>query len=342
MAQPEDGVNDTARTVDQRISVVVPVYNEEATIQLFLARLRPVMDTIGLPWDVLFVDDGSSDHTPAILEIVRVTDSRVGVLRLSRNFGKEAALTAGMDHVSGDAVVVIDVDLQDPPELIAALVDGWREGFDVVYAQRIARDGDGWAKRLSAYLFYRVMSKIGPVTLPENVGDFRLLSRRAVAALLRLRERHRMMKGLFAWIGFPAKAVPYRRAPRSAGSSKWNAHKLIHLAVEGITGFTTMPLRLASMLGLATSLLSLTYGAVITLRTVLVGNPVPGYPSLLVAVLFLGGAQLMALGIIGEYLGRLCNEAKGRPLYLVQHHDSAVSVSELRQLPAADCGDLGR
>lgn len=319
-------MSDTTSVGEPSLTVVVPVYNEEATIRLFLARLRPVMEAIGLPWSVLFVDDGSSDHTPFVLDALRASDPQVGSLRLSRNFGKEAALTAGLDHASGSAVVVMDVDLQDPPELIPELVAGWREGFDVVYAQRIARDGDGWAKRLSAHLFYRVMSRIGPVELPEDVGDFRLLSRRAVTALLRLRERHRMMKGLFAWIGFPAKAIPYRRAPRSAGTGKWTAYKLVHLATEGITGFTTMPLRLASLLGLATSLLALAYGAWMTVRTIMVGNPVPGYPSLMVAILFLGGAQLMGLGIIGEYLGRVGNEAKGRPLYLVQDNVPARSV----------------
>jgi glycosyltransferase involved in cell wall biosynthesis len=286
------------------------------------------MEGMGLPWEVVYVDDGSRDRSRALLMALRAEDPRVSVVALSRNFGKEAALTAGLDHARGEAVVISDIDLQDPPELIPELAAGWQEGFDVVYAQRAERDGETWLKKATAKAFYRLMGGIGPVKVPEDTGDFRLMSRRALDELLRLRERHRMMKGLFAWIGFPSKAVRYRRAPRAAGATKWNYPKLVNLSIEGITGFTTVPLRIAAFLGLAIAALSVIYGAFIVGRTLLLGNPVPGYPSLLVAVLFLGGAQLTALGIMGEYLGRVFNETKGRPLYIVERH-----------LPSGTAGD---
>ena len=310
------------------LSVVVPLFNEEEVLGRFHARLLPVMEAIGETWEVLYVDDGSRDGSMGILMALRAADPRVGVLGLSRNFGKEAALTAGLDHCRGEAVVITDVDLQDPPELVPELVAGWREGFDVVYAQRESRDGEGWIKRASASAFYRIMGRMGPVRMPRDTGDFRLMSRRALDELLRLRERHRMMKGLFAWIGFPAKAVPYRRAARAAGSSKWGWWKLLNLSVEGITGFTTVPLRIATFLGLATAATSLCYGAYIVASTMARGNPVPGYPSLLAAVLFLGGAQLTALGILGEYVGRIFNEAKGRPLYVVERHRAGIPPAD--------------
>jgi glycosyltransferase involved in cell wall biosynthesis len=246
------------------------------------------------------------------------------VLGLSRNFGKEAATTAGLDHAPGDAVVVIDADLQDPPEVIPELIAVWqREGVDVVYAQRRIRQGETWFKRTTANGFYRLMAGVGDVTLPRNTGDFRLMSRRAVDALGQLRERHRFMKGLFAWIGFPSRAVPYDRAPRFAGESKWNYWKLWNFALEGITGYTVMPLKIATYVGLLIAALSGVYGVVIVMRTLMVGSDVPGYPSLLAVILFLGGAQLTTLGVIGEYLGRIFNETKHRPLYLVEHYRPA-------------------
>jgi glycosyltransferase involved in cell wall biosynthesis len=291
------------------LSVVVPLFNEEEVVERFHARLAPVMEALGLSWEVVYVDDGSRDGSRDVLERLAAVDARVGILALSRNFGKEAAMTAG-----------IDVDLQDPPEIIARLVEGWREGYEVVYAQRTIREGETWLKRATAKAFYRIMGRIGPVQLPEDTGDFRLMSRRAVDALLQLRERHRMMKGLFAWIGFKSKAVRYVRAPRAAGSTKWNYLKLINLSVEGITGFTTLPLRVATFVGLLAATAALGYGGWIVLDTLVHGNKVPGYPSLLVAVLFFGGSQLIAVGVLGEYLGRIFDETKGRPLYLVERH----------------------
>jgi glycosyltransferase involved in cell wall biosynthesis len=316
----------------------VPLFNEEVVIDLFHQRLVPVMDGLGESWEVVYVNDGSSDASLACLVRLQERDSRIAILSLSRNFGKEIALTAGLDHARGQAVIATDIDLQDPPEVIPELVAGWREGFDIVYAQRRTREGESWIKRATASAFYRVMGKLGgPVKLPRDTGDFRLLSRRALDALLTLRERHRFMKGLFAWVGFPAKAVMYDRAPRAAGSTKWNWWKLWNLSLEGITSFTVAPLLLATYLGFASAFAALVYGVMMFIRTIVFGNPVPGYPSLLVVILFLGGVQLMTLGIIGEYLGRIFNEAKQRPLYIVERHLPSASSA-----PVATPGALAR
>jgi len=308
-------------------SVVVPVFNEAGGLRAFHRRLAAAMDPLG-PWEAIYVNDGSADDSLARLEALRRTHPNLAVLGLSRNFGKEVAVTAGLDHARGDAVIVIDADLQDPPEVIPALVAGWRQGFDIVTAQRRAREGDSAAKRLTAALFYRLMAKLGDVEMPRDTGDFRLLSRRAVDAVLRLREHHRMMKGLFTWIGYPSMSVPYDRAPRHAGTGKWSWWKLWNLALEGITGFTVMPLKVATYLGLLVALASAVFGAQVIARTLIFGNPVAGYPSLVTIILFLGGVQLITLGVIGEYLGRVFNETKNRPLYLVER----FSPSELPRL----------
>jgi glycosyltransferase involved in cell wall biosynthesis len=304
------------------LSVVVPAYNEEEVLPAFHARLVPAMEAIGLPWEVVFVNDGSRDSTLEVLMRLQAADARVSVVNLSRNFGKEIALTAGLDHAAArEAVVVIDADLQDPPEVIPDLIAAWQRGFDIAYAQRRVREGETWLKKATAGAFYRVMQRIGGrVHLPPNTGDFRLMSRRALDALLALREQHRFMKGLFAWVGFPATPVLYDRAPRAAGTTKWNYWRLWNLSLEGITSFTVGPLKIATYLGLVTAVIASGYGALIVLRTLLWGNPVAGYPSLMAVVLFLGGVQLMTLGIIGEYLGRVFNETKGRPLYIVERH----------------------
>jgi len=304
------------------LSVVVPAYDEQEVLGAFHARLAAAMDGIGRPWEVVYVNDGSKDATLSLLLALRAADPRVAVLNLSRNFGKEIALTAGLDHARGtEAVVAIDADLQDPPEVIPDLVAAWAEGFDVVYAQRSARHGESWLKRTTAAAFYRVMQRVGGrVELPKDTGDFRLMSRRALDALLRLRENHRFMKGLFAWVGFPSRAVAYERAPRAAGVTKWNWWKLWNLSLEGITSFTVGPLKIATYAGLLTATIALVYALQVIAKTILFGNPVAGYPSLMAVVLFLGGVQLMTLGIIGEYLGRIFNETKNRPLYLVERH----------------------
>lgn len=309
------------------ISVVVPAFNEAGGLDAFHQRLQLAL--AGLEkWEVVYVDDGSSDTTLAVMEALRRTDDRVGLVSLSRNFGKEIAITAGLDHAAGDAVVVIDADLQDPPELIPELVAHWRAGFDMVYAKRRSRAGESWMKRATAAIFYRLMQRMGDLKLPANTGDFRLMSRRVVDAVRQLREQHRFMKGLFAWVGYPTTYVLYDRQPRCSGVSKWSYWKLWNLALEGITSFTVMPLKFATYAGLAVALLSMVYVAEVLVKTLIIGNPVAGYPSLMSVVLFLGGVQLMFLGVIGEYLGRVFNETKQRPLYLVERYvPSAVKVS---------------
>jgi glycosyltransferase involved in cell wall biosynthesis len=298
-------------------SVVVPAFNEADGITDFHRRLAAAMEPIG-SWEAIYVDDGSDDTTREIVEYLRLDDSRIALISLSRNFGKEIATTAGLDHARGEAVIVIDADLQDPPEVIPELVAAWRLGFDTVCARRRVRDGETAMKRLTAHGFYRLMRHTGRVKLPPDTGDFRLMSRRVVEAVSRLREQHRFMKGLFAWVGFPSTTVLYDRAPRHMGRGKWSYWKLWNLALEGITSFTVMPLKIATYLGLAVATLSVAFGTQVIVKTLLFGNPVAGYPSLMTVVLFLGGIQLMTLGVMGEYLGRVFNETKQRPLYLVE------------------------
>lgn len=301
-----------------QFTVVVPAYNEADGLQAFHQRLRAVLDTLGMPCQVLYVDDGSRDSTWAVIESLMASDAAVDALRLSRNFGKEAAMTAGLDHCDADAVVVIDADLQDPPELIPQLVDAWHEGHDVVYAVRDARDGESRLKRFTSAAFYRTMERLSDTPIPRDTGDFRLLSRRAVLALRQLRERQRFMKGLFAWIGYPQAAVHYRREARASGRSKWNYWRLWNFAVDGITSFSAVPLKIATWLGLATAGLAFAYGVYVFIKALIWGDPVRGYPTLMLVILFLGGVQLLALGVIGEYLGRLFTESKQRPLYVIE------------------------
>ena len=304
------------------LSLVVPCYDEEDVLEQFCARATAAMEGTGEPFEIVLVNDGSRDGTLALMMALQAADPRIAVVNLSRNFGKEIALTAGLDHARcTEAVVVIDADLQDPPEVIPALLAAARQGFDVAYAQRSIRHGESWLKRTTAAGFYRVMQRLGGrVQLPRDTGDFRLMSRRALDSLLALREQHRFMKGLFAWVGFPSVAVPYERAPRAAGTTKWNWWKLWNLSLEGITSFTVGPLKIASYLGVAVAFFAALYIVQLLVRTLFFGNPVAGFPSLMAAVLFLGGVQMMMLGIIGEYLGRIFNETKGRPLYIVERH----------------------
>jgi glycosyltransferase involved in cell wall biosynthesis len=300
------------------VSIIVPAYNEADGIAEFNRRLWEIRCRLSETSEVVYVNDGSHDDTVAILRALRERDPTITIVNLSRNFGKEIALTAGLDHSCGDAVIVIDADLQDPPELIPMLIERWREdGADVVFAQRRSRGGESWVKKTTAYGFYRILNAVSGHRVPVDTGDFRLLSRRAVEAVKQLREQHRFMKGLFAWIGFRQVAVPYERAPRLIGKTKWKYSKLFNLSVEGITSFSIAPLRAASYIGLITATLAVIYGLYTMGRTILFGNPVAGYPSLLVIILFLGGVQLLSLGVIGEYVGRIFNETKQRPLYLV-------------------------
>jgi glycosyltransferase involved in cell wall biosynthesis len=299
------------------LTVVIAAYNEQVALPLLHPRLRAALAGLDLETQVLYVDDGSTDDTWAVLQDLAAADPSVKLLRLARNFGKEIALTAGLDQADADAVVVLDADGQDPPELIPAFVDKWRQGFDVVYGTRTRRDGESWFKRATAAAFYRVINRLSDTAIPSDTGDFRLLSRRVVAALGQLRERQRFMKGLFAWVGYRQVAFPYERAPRLAGASKFNYWRLWNLALEGITGFSTVPLRIATYLGVGAALLAFVYAVWVVAKTLLWGDPVQGWPTMMAVILFLGGVQLIALGILGEYMGRLYLEAKQRPLYLV-------------------------
>lgn len=303
-----------------KLTVIVPAYNESDGLREFHGRLAAVLDQLDLDGEVLYVDDGSRDDTFEVMRSLRDADPRVSTLKLSRNFGKELALTAGLDYTDADAVVVIDADLQDPPELIPAFVQHWREGYDVVYGTRASRAGETGFKKFTAAGFYRVMEKLSTTPIPRDTGDFRLISRRALDALKQVRERQRFMKGLFTWVGFRQISVVYHRDPRYAGETKFNYWKLWNFAIEGITSFSGAPLKLATYFGLLTSLVAFVFGLWVLGKAVLLGNAVPGYPSMMVVMLFLGGAQLMALGVIGEYLGRLYVEAKQRPLYLIDEY----------------------
>jgi len=302
------------------LSVLVPVYNEIEVLPEFHRRMTAVLRTCVDTYEVVYVNDGSSDGSLQWLQQLCADDPDVALVDLSRNFGKEIAMAAGLDHVRGEAVVVIDADLQDPPELIPRLLEQWRAGFDNVYARRRQRDGETWLKKASASWFYRLIGKLSRVAIPQDTGDFRLLSRRAVEALRALREQHRFMKGLFAWIGYPSIAVEYDRDPRLAGQTKFNYWKLWNFAIEGITSFTIAPLKLATYLGLLVAMLAFVAMAVLIAKTLLYGEPVKGYPSLMCVILFLGGIQLAALGMLGEYIGRMFNEVKGRPLYFTKQY----------------------
>lgn len=300
------------------ISVVVPLYCEASNIDYLFERLEAVLDQLKCTYEIICVDDGSDDDTVAGLRKHRQRNPRIKVIALSRNFGKELALTAGIDYAGGAAVVPIDADLQDPPELIGALVARWREGYDVVYAKRRSRQGESWIKRATANSFYRVIGRMSKVPIPRDTGDFRLLDRRVVEALKRLPERTRFMKGLFAWVGYRQSEVMYDREPRYSGETKWNYWRLWNFAIDGIASFSVAPLRVWSYVGIIFATISFLYGAFLLFRTLLFGTDVPGYASLMVAVLFLGGVQMVILGVLGEYLGRVYEEVKGRPLYLVR------------------------
>jgi glycosyltransferase involved in cell wall biosynthesis len=306
------------RPADPLLSLVVPVFNEEESIDLFLTSVEPFLDSAGLRFEIVFVNDGSRDNTLAHLLDCSARDRRIKVVNLSRNFGKEAALTAGIDHAGGDILIPMDIDLQDPPELIGPFIERWREGYDIVYGVRSVRAWDTAAKRISAGWFYRVFNSMSPVRIPANVGDFRLVDRRATEVLRRLPERNRFMKGLFAWVGSNAIGVPYERPQRAAGASKFNLWRLWNFAIDGVVSFSTVPLRASFYGGLVIAGIAVLYAIFIITRVLLFGIDTPGYASLLIAVLLMGAIQLVSIGIIGEYLGRLFLEVKGRPIYVVE------------------------
>ena len=302
-----------------RLSIVVPVFDEAQTVGLFVDTIdRTFANAPQIDLDLVFVNDGSTDETLARLIELQTADPRLSVVDLSRNFGKEAALSAGLAIAVGDVIVPIDVDLQDPPDVIFAMIDKWRQGYDVVVGRRIDRGTDTLAKRVSASWFYRVHNWLAELPIPENVGDFRLMDRSVVEAVKSMPESRRFMKGLFAWAGFRTAEVTYVRAARVAGSGKFGGWRLWNFALEGLTSFSTMPLRIWTYMGVTVAALSLIYGAAIALRVLIRGVDVPGYASLLVAITFLGGIQLVGIGVLGEYLGRTYIESKRRPIYFIR------------------------
>lgn len=303
----------------KKISILIPAYNEEEVLEPLYQRLGKLAnDNKSYDFEFLFVDDGSRDKTLEIIKDYSEKDDRISYVSFSRNFGKEIAMIAGLDHVIGDATIIIDADLQDPPELIPEMIKYWEEGYDDVYAKRNSREGESWFKKSTSKLYYRLLQRATRIEIQQDTGDFRLLDRKAVEALKQLRESQRYTKGMFSWIGFKKKEITYDRESRAAGVTKWNYPKLVNFAIDGLTSFTTAPLRISSVMGFIISLVAFIYIIVIVVRTLLYGIQAAGYPSIMAVVLFLGGVQLLSLGIIGEYIGRIFNETKGRPLYFIE------------------------
>ena len=305
------------KNTEPTISVVAPFFNEEQAIDRFFKEVIAALENIGAKWEIICVDDGSQDCTLEQLLAAAQTHPRIKVVALTRNFGKESALTAGMEACAGDVVVLIDADLQDPPTLIEDMLQKWREGYDVVHGVRRSRHQDSLAKRITADAFYRVFNSLTSVPVPANTGDFRLMDRRVADRLQELPERTRFMKGLFAWLGYTSAAVYYDRPGREEGESTWSYWKLWNFALDGLTSFSTMPLRVWTYIGLIVSLLSFIYASFLVFKTMIIGVDLPGYASLMVVILFLGGIQLISLGVLGEYLGRVFIEVKKRPIYLI-------------------------
>lgn len=303
------------------VSILVPCYNEEASLPRFYEEVAKMMQNHSDDeWELLFVNDGSQDNTQRLIEELYEKDSRVAYVELTRNFGKENAMLAGFDYVKGDCAVLMDADLQDPPSLIPQMLQYWKEGYQDVYARRLSRGKESWFRRKASLLFYRILDRSTRYEVLQNVGDFRLLDRKCIDALRLLREKERYTKGLFCWIGYKKKEIVFNRGDRVAGQSNWGYHALFDLAIEGITCFTTVPLRLASLVGMVVAVWALCYMAWILLKVILWGDPVAGYPTIMTVMLFLGSVQLIAIGILGEYVGRIFNESKNRPTYLVNEY----------------------
>jgi polyisoprenyl-phosphate glycosyltransferase len=311
------------------LSVVIPVLNEERNIPLIVERIGAALAGCVESHEIIFVDDGSRDGTMAAIRALAASDPRIRAVSFSRNFGKEVALAAGLDHARGAAAVMIDADLQHPPETIPLFVAKWREGYDMVYGQRVDRSTDGKTYTRFASRFYAVFERLGEIPLPEGAGDFRLVSRRVIEALKRMPERARFSKGLYAWVGFRQTGVPYQVAARVHGETKWNYRKLFRFAFDGLTSFSTAPLRMATYAGIAASVMAFVYALVTIVRTLVFGADVPGFPSIMVSVMFFSGVQLIFLGVIGEYVGRIFAEVKGRPLYIVAEEvDGGTTAAE--------------
>lgn len=307
------------------VTILAPAYNEEEVLPLLFERLVKIMNQEkNYDFEVLIVNDGSKDSTLEIAQGLRKKDNRFNYLNLSRNYGKEIAMIAGLDYCKGDATIIIDADLQDPPELIPEMLKYWEEGYDDVYAKRRSRRGESWFKKFTSKTYYRLLQKSTRIDIQKDTGDFRLLDRRCVEALKSMRETQRYTKGLFSWIGYHKKAIEYDRDPRAAGRTKWNYGRLVNLSIDGFTSFTTAPLRWSTMIGVLISIIGFLYMLVIIFRTLFYGIDSPGYASTMVVILFLGGIQLIFLGIIGEYLGRTFSEAKGRPLYFIDRYNDEI------------------
>ena len=305
----------------KKISILIPAYNEQEVLRHLYERLNKLAgENTGYAFEFLFVNDGSRDNTLEMIKTYAKDDDRIAYVNLSRNFGKEIAMIAGLDHVTGDATVIIDADLQDPPELIPMMISYWEEGFDDVYARRKSRAGESWFKKITSEFYYKLLQKSTSIPIQQDTGDFRLLDKRCVEALRQFRESQRNAKGMFSWIGYKKKEIMYDRDPRAAGETKWNYAKLTNLAIDGITSFTTAPLRISSVMGALVSFVAFVYIVYLVIRTALYGSDLAGYPSMMAVILFLGGVQLLSLGIIGEYIGRIFNETKNRPLYLVEQY----------------------
>jgi glycosyltransferase involved in cell wall biosynthesis len=319
-------MSDAKNSARPRVSIVVAMFNEEPAIAAFFREIDAVAVRISFEVEYVCVNDGSRDGTLNVLLARQAQDRRIRIVDLARNFGKEAAMTAGLANARGDAVIVIDADLQDPPELIEQFVAKWQEGFEVVYGIRASRAADSFVKRATAGAFYKLFNRITSVPIPPDAGDFRLLDRKVVDALLLFPERNRFMKGLFAWVGFRQTGVEFVRRPRVQGTTTWNYWKLVDFAIDGVTGFSTVPLRIWSFVGALVSLVGFAYAIFLVVRTLIYGIDVPGYASIMVTVLFIGGVQLLCLGMLGEYMGRLYMEVKGRPIYIVSriYEDEAV------------------
>lgn len=300
------------------VSILVPAYNEEEVLYMLYERLSKLMNSMEqYDFEILLVNDGSKDKTFSIMKELRKNDKRICYLNLSRNFGKETAMIAGLDYIKGDCVIIIDADLQDPPELIPDMLKFWEEGYDDVYAKRKSRKGETWLKKFTSKMYYRTLQSVTKIEIQKDTGDFRLLDRRCVEALKQLRESERYTKGLYSWIGYKKREILYDRDPRAAGKTKWNYGKLINLSIDGLTSFTTAPLRWSAITGIIISIIAFIYMLLIIFRTIIWGTDVAGYASTMVVILFLGGIQLIFLGVIGEYLGRAFYESKGRPLYFI-------------------------
>jgi polyisoprenyl-phosphate glycosyltransferase len=298
-------------------TIIAPIYNELENIPELYPRVREVMDRTGEPWELILVDDGSIDGSTDVIRKLAENDPRVRPVIFARNFGHQIAVTAGMDYSRGDAVIIIDADLQDPPEVILALIDKWREGFEVVYAVREERQGESWFKRATASLFYRLIYRITDVDIPMDAGDFRLMDRKVIAVLKQMREKHRFLRGMSAWVGFKQVGVPYKRQPRFAGETKYPLRKMVKLALNAVTSFSYLPLQLATYIGFIAAGLSVLAIPIVAILRLITGTALLGQATTLIIVLFLGGVQLISLGIIGEYIGRIYDETKNRPLYIV-------------------------